>query len=152
MTGNKLEYNYFFTTMRLGTANERILAAVFAAAIFYASVCSTMCTAGVCPNGLQHSTPTDNCDQMPISHSHGPQKNAPDDRDCTMHHYPTVNIVRADNRAKLQLTSAGYISSHGIFIDSTQAVASIPTAFLFSGQASPTLRSSPPQQISPLRI
>jgi hypothetical protein len=110
-----------------------------------------MCAAGVCPNELQGSASSDNCDHMPIGHSDGPEKNAPEHHGCSMHPHPTANIVRTNNLPRLQLTSMGCINANDLLANSTQAAAL--AAFSSSDLASPhILRSSLRRQISPLRI
>lgn len=139
--------------MRLKTARARIVAAIFTVAMFYASVCSTMCAAGICPNELQHSASHDNCDQMPMGHSDYPQKHVPENHDCSMHHHPNVNVVKADNLPQFQLSSTGYINVNDLLFNSSQVMAFSLAAFSLSDPAPPPpLRSPLYQQISVLRI
>lgn len=131
----------------------RIVAVVFTIAMFYGSVCSTMCVAGICPNELQHSAGSDNCDQMPTGHSDFPQKHVPENHDCSMHHHPTVNIVKADNLPQFQLTNTGHINVNDLLVNSTHVMAFSLAAFSLSDLAPPpTLRSPLYQKFSVLRI
>jgi hypothetical protein len=59
----------------------KITAVLFALAMFYGSICSATCLAGVCPNLEYHSNSHD-CGQ-PSHHSHGQ-----DDPNCTQHAHP----------------------------------------------------------------
>ena len=146
-------YNPLAQMMGSTTARARIVAAVFTVAMFYASVCSTMCAAGVCPNELRHSASGDACNQMPAGHSDGTQKHAPENRDCSMHHHPTANIVQADNLPQFQLTSTGHINASDLLANSAQVMAFSLAAFSLSDLAPPpTLRSPLYQHISVLRI
>jgi hypothetical protein len=148
--------NHIITTltmMRLRTASARIVAAAFTVAMLYASVCSTMCAAGVCPNEPRHSEGDDNCNQMPTGHSHDPQKHAPENHDCSTHHHPTVNIVKGDNLPQFQLASAGRINPNDLLANSAQVIAfSLPAFSLSDPAPPPNLRNPLYQQISVLRI
>ena len=139
--------------MRPKTARVRIVAAIFTVAMFYASACSTMCAAGICPNELQHSASDDNCDRMPMGHSDYPQKHVPENHDCSMHRHPNVNVVKADNLPQFQLSSTGHINLSDLLVNSTHVMAFGLAAFSLSDLAPPpTLRSPLYQQISVLRI
>jgi len=144
--------NSLYSMRGLKTGRARIVTAVFTFAMFYASVCSTMCAAGICPNELQHSTSGDNCDQMPAGHPDCPQKHAPMNHDCAMHHHPTANIVKAD-LPQFQLTNAGHINVNDLLVNSIHRTAFGLTAFSLADLAPPSaLRSPLYQQTSILRI
>jgi hypothetical protein len=124
----------------------------FAVAVLYASVCSTMCAAGVCPYELDHAA-SDACDQMPMGHSGCPQKRAPADQDCSLHHHPNYNMVEANGLPPVQLTSVGHLNSNDFQVNSTHLMAFGLAAFSFSDPAPPPLLRSPlHQRISVLRI
>ena len=135
------------------TTRARIVTVIFTVAMFYASVCSTMCAAGICPNELQHSASGGNCDQMPTGRSDYPQKQAPENHDCSMHHHPIVNVVKASNLPQFQLTSTGHINVNDLLVNSTHAMAFDLATFSLSDLVPPpTPRSPLYQQISVLRI
>jgi len=135
------------------TSRAQIVAAIFTVAMFYASVCSTMCAAGVCPDESQRSATTDNCDQMPRGHSDFPQKHMPENHDCSMHHHPAINIVKADNLPQFRLTNAGHIDVNELLVNSTRVMAFNLAVFSLGDLAPPpALRSPLYQQISVLRI
>ena len=146
-------YNQHGQMLTLKKAGAATVIMAFAVAVLYGSVCSTLCAAGICPNELQHSSSSDDCDQMPMRHSDYPQKHVPENHDCSMHHHPSVNIVKADNLPQFQLASMGRINAHDLLADSTRVMALSVAAFSLSDLAPPpTLRNTLHQQTSVLRI
>jgi hypothetical protein len=73
----------------------KITATLFALAMFYGSICSASCVAGVCPNVEYHSKSHD-CDQ-PSHHSHGQ-----DDPNCTQHAHPPDSALKVSGITLLQ--------------------------------------------------
>ena len=118
-----------------------VLAAIFAVSMSWASVCSAMCAAGICPTELSHSADPDGCGQMPMGHS-GSRNQAPDH--CLMHHHPNTNVVKANTPSEFQLAAISFgIAPH--------APAELPFLFALgekflrssrSGLAPPLLSSS----------
>lgn len=138
-------------SVRVPLAGTLIL--VFAVSVSYASVCSTLCAAGICPNELQHSSDPDGCDQMPMGHSHSPQNHATHHHDCVMHHHPSTNIVKAGNAPDFQLARQSHRGANDLLSGSAQLFTVNPTSLSPSGLAPPLLLSSPVNsRIAVLRI
>jgi hypothetical protein len=135
-----------------GTIRAWIVAIIFTVSMLAASVCSTMCEAGVCPYEMHHSA-GDACDQMPMGHSSSSHKPAPADQNCSLHHHPNYNLVEADGLPPLQLISVGHLNTHDFLVNSMPRMAPGLAAFSLSDLAPPpTLRSLQQQQTSVLRI
>lgn len=130
-----------------------ILVLVFAVSVSYATVCSAMCAAGICPNERQHSSDPDGCDQMPMGHSQAPQNHATHNHDCVTHHHPSTNIVKAGNPPDFQLARASHRGANDLLSRSAQLFTVTVTSFSPSGLAPPLRLSSPlNSRISVLRI
>lgn len=147
-------YNFAAPVMGQNATRTWIVTVVFMAAMSYASVCSTMCAAGVCPSELQQSSASDYSNDMPMSHSDDcPQRRAPDNHDCSMHRHPAVNLLKADNFPRFQLTSASRITANNVLARSTQFLAFDLGALSSSGlPPPPTLGTPLDQQVPILRI
>lgn len=91
--------------MALGKTRTRLVAAIFTVAMLYASFCSTTCAFGVCPYQGQESSSHD-CDHPLSSHSSGSHHHGPKERDCSNHHHPCVNLVKADGLPQFEPTKA----------------------------------------------
>jgi hypothetical protein len=130
-----------------------IVAAIFTISMSYACVCSAMCAAGVCPNELQHSSEPDGCNQMLIGHSHSVQNHACGDGDCSTHHHPNTNIVRADYQPRLRLAGARHNRANNLTSQVGQIFPFNGISVSLSGLAPPpTLRTPVHSRVSVLRI
>ena len=92
----------------IGKTRTRFVAAIFTVAMIYASFCSATCGFGVCPYQEQRSSSHD-CDYPSSSHSSGSQHHEPKDRNCSNHHHPSVNLVKADGLPEFEPTKADEI-------------------------------------------
>ena len=138
--------------MKPGTGRARILIAIFTVAMFYASVCSTTCALGVCPNQVQGSASQD-CDHTSPEHSNSTPHHGPEKPDCSNHNHPTSNFVKADGLPQLQLSGIGNVSVNQLFANAPHAAGLTLAVFSLSDLAPPpTLRNPLYQQISVLRI
>ena len=130
-------------------ARARIVAAVFTVAMFYASVCSSMCAAGFCPNEFGHSAGTGNFGQI----LGGVHKHVPENDDCCSMHHPTVNVVRADNLPQPRFANTGHVNASDLLANSTRVMSFSLAAFSLSDLAPPPTQERPLyQRISLLRI
>jgi hypothetical protein len=130
-----------------------IVAVIFLVTMSYGSVCSVMCAAGICPSELQHSSDPDGCDQMPMGHSDSPQNQENHHPDCSTHHHPDTDIVRAENVPQFQLASAGHRTANEALSPSARVLSANRTVFSLSGLAPPpTLGTPVHSRISVLRI
>lgn len=130
----------------------RMVVAIFTMAVFYASVCSTTCAIGFCPNQVQH-TAGHACDQRRSHHSDQSKHQTPDNPDCSQHQHPGLFITKSGDLAQFQFSimdhpnvlAASFFSLHSLVMGFTHLEASDHT---------PPPASSVPlyQQISILRI
>lgn len=93
----------------LGKTRVRIVVAIFTMAMVYASFCSTTCAVGVCPNQEQQSSSHD-CDHPSPNHSSSPRHQGPGKPDCSVHHHPAVNLVKAEGLPRFRPTNTGQIA------------------------------------------
>jgi hypothetical protein len=136
-----------------GKANRaRIVAAIFTMALFYASMCSTTCAIGYCPNQVQRTAGHD-CDQTPSHHSHPSHPQAPGNPDCSRHEHPGLFVAKSGDLSKFQLRVLGHLDASTPFNSSQQYMATSMTDAKASDHAPPLASSLPLyQQISVLRI
>jgi hypothetical protein len=129
-----------------------MIVAIFTLAVFYASVCSTTCAIGVCPNQVQQTAGHD-CDQTSSHHSHRSGHQAPEKPDCSRHGHPGSFLVKSGELSKIQLSVVGHLNASAAAVCSGDSLtASLPA--MDGSDLAPPLRSNPPlyQQISVLRI
>lgn len=138
--------------MRRNADWTRNVVAIFTMAMFYASVCSTTCAIGFCPNQVQQTAGHD-CDQTPSHHSHQSGHPTPASPDCSQHEHPGLFLVKSGNLSPLQLSVVGHLSASTAAISSGHGLAASMADTEASDLALP-LRSNSPlyQQISVLRI
>ena len=138
--------------MRRNADWARIVVAIFTMAMFYASVCSTTCAIGFCPNQVQQ-TAGHECEQTPAHHSHHSEHQTPENPDCSQHQHPGLFLAKSGNLSQFQLSVGGHLNAsaapvsagHGLTLNMTSAEA--------SDLAPPPTPNSPLyQQISVLRI
>lgn len=91
----------------VGASRVKIVLAIFTIAVFYASVCSTTCAVGTCPNLAQHSE-SRHCDQPSSQHSSNSHDHGPENSDCSAHSHPSI-FVKASGIPVTQLTSTVYL-------------------------------------------
>ena len=129
-----------------------ILVAIFAFATTYASFCSTTCSFGICPNQERHSASHDCEHPSPhhpaSSHHHGPEKS-----DCSLHHHPSVNLVKADGLGQFQLTGTEQIINSDLnSVLSDTSTDSLKASWLSDLAPPSPLKDPLYRQISVLRI
>ncbi|HVS88322.1 MAG TPA: hypothetical protein VHF01_08870 [Candidatus Acidoferrum sp.] len=138
--------------MRINANWPRMVVAIFTMAVFYASVCSTTCAIGVCPNQPQR-TASHNCDQTSSHHSDPSGHQAPDNPDCSQHGHPGFFLAKSGDLSQFQLSGAGHLNASAAAVSwgyTLTASMTTPDA----SELAPLLRSNIPlyQQISVLRI
>lgn len=127
------------------------VAAIFAAAMFYASLCSTACAAGFCPM-LGHGADADQCRQETSGHPDGPRNGIPAPSNCSTHGHPSV-FVNAAGPSQYQLTTTAYLSANGLLAPTSDEVIGGSHAPWGTDLAPPTIPKNPLyQQFSTLRI
>ena len=135
-----------------GTVRARIVVAIFTVAMVYASSCSTACAMGFCPNQPEHSESHD-CEQSSPRQSNGSQHDAPGSPDCSKHHHPTINFLKANGLPQFPLNNAGHVNVDQSLGNVPQASAlSFATIWANDLAPPPTLKIPLYQQTSILRI
>lgn len=130
----------------------RIVAVVFTVGVFYASVCSSTCAVGVCPNQVQH-TPSHECEQTPSNHSHHSGHNSPDNPDCSRHEHPGLFLTKSTDLSQFQLSYVGHLTMTAVAVDAALGATAGSTNIVASDLAPPPASPLPLyQQISVLRI
>lgn len=141
--------------MRTKASWARMVVAIFTVAMFYASVCSTTCAIGVCPNQVQQTASHD-CDQASPHHSRHsdqPGHQAPENPDCSQHGHPGSFLAKSSELSQIQLSVVGHLDASASAVSPGRSVVASLTIAEASDLA-PPLRSNTPlyQQISVLRI
>ena len=135
-----------------GTVRARIVIAIFTVAMFYASVCSTTCALGVCPNQVQQSD-SHGCDRSSAGHSSNSHNHGPANPDCSKHAHPGLFLVKAATLSQLQLSITGHLSTSEPLASSLYDITFSMTASGGSDLAPPPTQKIPLyQQTSILRI
>ena len=147
---NRPAYSPYIRMLASGKMRALILVAIFTFATTYASFCSTTCSFGICPNQERQSASHD-CEhpspQHPgNSHHHGPEKS-----DCSLHHHPSVNLVKADGVGQFQL-SGQIIDSDLHSVLSGASTDGLNASWLSDLAPPPLLKDPLYQQTSVLRI
>jgi hypothetical protein len=129
-----------------------MVVAIFTMAMFYASVCSASCAAGVCPDKV-HQTAGHDCDQMPARHSDQSRHQSPDNPDCSQHQHSGLFVAKSGNFSQFQSNVVYPLNASAA---ASSPVHSLPVIFTQSAAAlhAPPIVSSVPlyEQISVLRI
>jgi hypothetical protein len=131
----------------------RSIAAVFTVVMLYASVCSSSCAIGVCPEQTRRTAGHD-CDQMPSHHSNSSGEQTPDTPDCSQHQHPELFVAKsAADLPQFQLSVADHLTvSVGAF-SPMHGLSMIFTRDVTSEHAPPVVFSGPLyDRISVLRI
>jgi hypothetical protein len=129
-----------------------IVVVIFTVAMFCASVCSTACAMGICPNQEQHSDFHD-CDHSSSHHSQSSHNHSPQKPDCSKHEHPGLFVVQAATLSQFQLSITGHLSTSELPASSLHDLTVSMTASGASDLAPPpTLKIPLYQQISVLRI
>ena len=140
------------TDMQRNADWARIVVAIFTMAMFYASVCSTTCAIGFCPNQVQQTAGHD-CDQTPSHHSHQSGHQAPANPDCSQHQHPGPFLAKSGDLAQFRLSVASHLNVSAATISARHDLVLSMTDAEASDHASPPRLDSPHyQQISVLRI
>jgi hypothetical protein len=134
-------------------AGTWLVVVVFAMTMSHASVCSAMCAVGLCPSQSQHSSDHNGygCDRMPMGHSDSHQSHGGQKSDCSMHHHPGANIVKADSLPQFQLSAASHMAANQS-LDSTPIAAFNWKGFSRCALSPPSNLRSSQQRVSVLRI
>jgi hypothetical protein len=137
----------------VGKMRALILVVIFAFATTYASFCSTTCTFGICPNQERHSASHD-CEHPSPHHPGSYHHHGPEKSDCSIHHHPSVNLVKADDLRQFQLNDTGQIIINNdlLSVPSGASTDSLNASWLSDLAPPPILKDPLYQQISVLRI
>lgn len=95
-----------FVGMMTSGTTRVLLAAIFTAAMFYASLCSTACAAGFCPL-LGRDSDTHECHHQASSHPGSSHQSLPERSNCSAHGHPNV-FVNAVGFSQYRPTSVSY--------------------------------------------
>lgn len=138
--------------MRIKANWAKTVVAIFTMAVFYASVCSTTCAVGVCPNQVQQKAGHD-CEQMPSHHSDQSRHQAPDNPDCSQHEHPGFFLAKSGELSQIQLSPVGHLNASAMAIPAVHGLVASLTPAKASDHVPPLASSIPLyQQISVLRI
>jgi hypothetical protein len=138
--------------MRIKASWARMVVAIFTMAMFYASVCSASCAAGVCPDRVQQTTGHD-CEKMPSDHSSQSGHRSPDNPDCSQHQHPGLFVAKSGNFSQFQLSVADHLNASTVAVSALHRLPRIFTHPAAFEHAPLTVSSVPPyEQISVLRI
>jgi hypothetical protein len=99
--------------MKRNASWARIVVAIFTMAVFYASVCSTTCSIGFCPNRVQQTAGHD-CEQAGTHHS-APAGHEPAS-DCSPHQHPGPFLAKSAELPQFQLSLASRLDVSGITV------------------------------------
>ena len=97
-----------------------MVVAIFTMAVFYASVCTTTCSIGLCPNRVQQTTGHD-CEQAGTHHS-GPAGHEPANGDCSPHQHPGPFLAKSAELYQFQLSLASRLDVSAITVSEAHAV------------------------------
>ena len=138
--------------MRTQANWARIVVVIFTLAVFYASVCSTSCAAGFCPNQQEQSSSHD-CEQSTQHHSHHSGNQSPEKPDCAKHLHPSLFLVKAGDLQQSKLTITGDLSGSDL-VTSPDASLALTMSVANTVDLAPPIRPGIPlyEQISVLRI
>ena len=91
-----------------------MVVAIFTMAVFYASVCATTCSIGLCPNRVQQTTGHD-CERAGTHHS-GPAGHEPANSDCSPHQHPGPFLAKSAELPQFQLRLASQLDVSAIAV------------------------------------
>jgi hypothetical protein len=129
-----------------------MVVALFTMAVFYASVCSTSCAVGVCPNQVPQTAGHD-CEQTPSHHPDPSGHQTPDNPDCSQHEHPGLFLAKSGDLFQFQLSVVDHLNASAMAIPAVHRLAASLTPAEASDHAPPLASSIPLyQQISVLRI
>ena len=134
------------------TGWARIVVATLTLAVFYASICSTSCAVGFCPNQQEPSSSHD-CEQSTKHHSDHSGNPSPANPDCSKHLHPSLFLIRAGDSQQFPLGITGHLAGSSFNAPSYHRLAvTITTAHAFD--SGPPIRESTPlyQRVSVLRV
>jgi hypothetical protein len=138
--------------MRTKANWARVVVAIFTMAVFYASVCSTTCAIGFCPNQVQQTAGHD-CDQKPSHHSDQSGHHSQDTPDCSEHQHPGLFVTKSGDILQFQLNVVDHLSASAAALSRVHGLPAIFTRPAASEHAPPIVSSVPLyEQISVLRI
>jgi hypothetical protein len=129
-----------------------MVAAIFTMAMFYASICSTTCAIGYCPNQAQQTAGHD-CDQTPAHHPDQSKHHTPNDPDCSQHQHPGLFVTKSSDLSQFQVSAGGHPNASVTAFCRVHALVAGFASADASGHAPPIASSLRLyQQISVLRI
>ena len=141
-----------FVVMTTKVNWARMIVAVFTMAMFYASVCTTICAVGVCPDQVRQTAGHD-CDQMPSHHSDQSNHKSPDTPDCSQHQHPGLFVTKSGDVSQIQLIVVDHLNASAATFSVAHGLSAIFPQAEASEHAPPHASSIPLyQQISVLRI
>ena len=143
---------YLQFVVTVSPTRAKIVIIFFAVAMVYASVCSSLCAAGVCPN-LEHYSEGHDCDQPSHHHSHGSHNDEQHDPDCKHHAHPPGFALRASGLAPFQGHSTTLLQAAAVLVSVTDSLAISQDILQQSHQRPPDIsNASLHQQTSVLRV
>jgi hypothetical protein len=138
--------------MRTKANWARMIAAIFTMAMFYASVCSTTCAIGFCPNQVQQTAGHD-CDQPSSHHSDPSGHQVPDKPDCSQHQHPDLFLTKSGNLSQFQLSVVSHLNASSAAVSQGHSLILSMTVADAPDHAPPPTSNIPLYlQISVLRI
>jgi len=128
----------------------RIVVAIFTMAVFYASVCATVCSIGFCPDHATQTTGHD-CEQASTHHS-APTGHEPAS-DCSPHQHPGPFLAKSAEVPQFQLSVASQLEVSAITVSEAHELV-LNVADASESDLAPPLKSSSSlyKSISVLRI
>src|ERR1700676_3942914 len=128
----------------------RIVVAIFTMAVFYASVCATACSIGLCPEQAQQTAGHD-CENA-ASHHSAPSGKEPANGDCSPHQHPGPYLAKSGELPQFQLSLASHPDVSTAVSEAHELILSMADAD--ASHLAPPVESSSPlyQKISVLRI
>lgn len=138
--------------MRTKANWARLVAAIFTMAVFYASLCSTTCAIGFCPNQVQHAANHD-CERTPSHHSGQSKHQTPDNPNCSEHQHPGLYVAMSPD-LQFQLSVVDYLGASAAALFPVRGLLEIFAAHPVASEHAPPIVSSVPlyDQNSVLRI
>jgi hypothetical protein len=130
-----------------------MIVAVFTMAMFYASICSASCAAGVCPEQTKRTAGHD-CDHTPSHHSDSSGHPSPDKPDCSQHQHPELFVAKSGgDLPQFQISAVDHLNASAGAFSQIHGLSAILTRDVTSEHAPPPASGVPLyDRISVLRI
>src|SRR3984893_17737166 len=120
----------------------RIVVAIFAMAVFYASVCATTCSIGFCPEQAQQTTGHD-CENA-VSHHSAPSGNVPANSDCSPHQHPGPFLAKSGELRQFQLSLASQLDASAMTFTKVHDELVLSMAKAGTADLAPIIKSNRP--------